>query len=423
MSKEDFNILELSNNKLLDSLPQGIFFKNMDGVYLYCNKAFTKLVGFPKKELIGKKIEDYLGSVDLSLHHDSDKKLEKGEDFAEYVFELRDFRHKNALRFFKITKSLIKDAKGKKVGILGTLENVTDESVDTERYSLAVDGTDVGIWDWDIVSNDVFYSPSWKMMLGYNDDEIENSFKSWEKLMHPDDLDESMGFINNYLKGKIKGNFEMTFRMQHKDGHYVNILSKASLVKSDKGKPTRMIGSHINISQIKSLESSLLRFKDGFEYSSNSMVIVDYEDNHPRIKDVNKSFTRIYGYKEEEVLGKEPKELNSGVHSKEFYKKMWGDILNPKLHYWSGEIVNKRKDGSLVEVILTINSFFDKKGNVTGFIAHHTDISKLREHQEALEDKLRELEEFNSVVVGRELKMVELKKEIEVLKGELKGKK
>jgi PAS domain S-box-containing protein len=117
-------------------------------------------------------------------------------------------------------------------------------------------------------------------------------------------------------------------------------------------------------------------FKKAFENSPNSMVLVKYENNLAQIIDVNKSYTDFYGFTKEEVLGGNPKTIKSGKQDSTYYSSMWTNILDPKIGYWRDEIVNKRKDGSLINVILTIYSIFDDLGKAKFFIANHIDITK-----------------------------------------------
>jgi len=126
-----------------------------------------------------------------------------------------------------------------------------------ERFSLAMKGANDGLWDWDMRTNEIYYSPRWKLMLGYKDHELENQLTTWEKLTHPDDLTKARKNINNYIEGNTPV-YEQELRMQHKDGHIVNILSRGFII-NDKGsgKPSRMIGTHIDITTRKKYEHDL----------------------------------------------------------------------------------------------------------------------------------------------------------------------
>lgn len=152
-----------------------------------------------------------------------------------------------------------------------------------------------------------------------------------------------------------------------------------------------MIASMRDITQLLATQEQAQLYQKGFESSPNSMVLVCHEDGEPVIEKVNRGFEKIYGYTKEEALGKNPNILKSGEQDKEYYKKMWGDILNPEIGYWQDEIVNKRKDGKLVDVILTISTIFDENDIPKYFMAHHVDITNRKKAERKVEqlDKLK----------------------------------
>lgn len=125
-----------------------------------------------------------------------------------------------------------------------------------ERLSLAMQGANDGLWDWDIANDKMYYSPRWKSMLGYAEDELVDHFSTWEGLLHPDDLEQTLAQIQSFIDAKIK-KYEVEFRMRHKDGHYINILSRSFMVESEEGEITRLVGTHIDITARKKSEEKL----------------------------------------------------------------------------------------------------------------------------------------------------------------------
>jgi len=123
-----------------------------------------------------------------------------------------------------------------------------------ERFALAMRGANDGLWDWDLTTDDVYYSPGWKSMLGYCENELESRIDTWATLVHPDDKDVVLANVQDYLSGVIKS-FEVEMRMRHKDGNYVFIRSRAFKVSnSSSSKPNRLIGTHVDISLRKRTE-------------------------------------------------------------------------------------------------------------------------------------------------------------------------
>ena len=125
-----------------------------------------------------------------------------------------------------------------------------------ERFALAVKGTDAGIWDWDLCTNQVYYSPLWKRMLGYEENELQDGYVEWESRLHPDDRDRALATVRDYLEGKNE-DFELEHRLRHRNGSYRWILARGAAVHDDDGKPYRMVGSHLDVTDRRKSEERL----------------------------------------------------------------------------------------------------------------------------------------------------------------------
>ncbi|MEG4849530.1 PAS domain-containing protein [Microcoleus sp. B5-D4] len=129
--------------------------------------------------------------------------------------------------------------------------------ISEERFYLAFEGSAMGLWDWNLATGEVYFNPRWKMMLGYEVEEVENSFASWEKLVHPEDLSPAQAALNAHLEGK-NPTYEVEFRMLTKSGEWKWILAQAKVMEHDaSGNPLRMTGTHIDISDRKQAEVEL----------------------------------------------------------------------------------------------------------------------------------------------------------------------
>ena len=125
-----------------------------------------------------------------------------------------------------------------------------------ERFDLAMRAANDGLWDWDLRTNAVYFSPRWKSMLGYRDDELENAFSIWEQLTDAEGRAKTMALIEDCNAGRAEG-FSTEFRMRHKAGHWVDILSRATLMRDEGGAAQRMVGTHVDISALKGAENEL----------------------------------------------------------------------------------------------------------------------------------------------------------------------
>ena len=138
--------------------------------------------------------------------------------------------------------------------ILKAREREETISRSENRFALAMKGTNDGLWDWNMLTNEVYYSQRWIEMLGYTEGELESELTTWEMLVHPEDKEATYKAINEYIEGKTAF-FEKEIRMRHKDRHYVDILSRAFVTRNEgTGEPIRLVGTHIDISERKQFE-------------------------------------------------------------------------------------------------------------------------------------------------------------------------
>ncbi|MEG4270941.1 MULTISPECIES: PAS domain-containing protein [unclassified Microcoleus] len=153
---------------------------------------------------------------------------------------------------------------GEVIKLLGTVMDISDRKqaeaalqISEERFYLAFEGSAMGLWDWNLATGEVYFNPRWKMMLGYEVEEVENSFASWEQLVHPEDLSPAKAALNAHLEGK-NPTYEVEFRMLTKSGEWKWILAQAKVMEHDaSGNPLRMTGTHIDISDRKQAEVEL----------------------------------------------------------------------------------------------------------------------------------------------------------------------
>ena len=146
----------------------------------------------------------------------------------------------------------------------GYLSDITEQkqlsqALEESEYlwKQAIDGIGDGLYDWNLQTNDMYYSPSWETMLGYNENEILKTYGNWEKLLHPDYLQIIKETVHAYLSGNIPA-YEVEYPLLTKQGDYLWILSRGTIVSRDElGKPLRMIGTHVDISLRKSIELKL----------------------------------------------------------------------------------------------------------------------------------------------------------------------
>jgi len=158
-----------------------------------------------------------------------------------------------------------------------------------ERFSLAMRGANDGLWDWNLDTGEVYYSPRWKSMLGYDEDELVDHIDTWKDLVFDDDLEKVLKATSAYLEDKTS-TFEAEMRMRHKKGHCVFILSRGFKVVDDSGqRAIRMVGTHLDITERKEAEDFDEKHSKTLEmiavgYPAKSIydaIALLYESRHP----------------------------------------------------------------------------------------------------------------------------------------------
>ncbi|OPY31773.1 MAG: putative diguanylate cyclase [Methanomassiliicoccales archaeon PtaU1.Bin124] len=126
-----------------------------------------------------------------------------------------------------------------------------------ERWKYALEGSDQGVWDWNIVTNETYFSKRWMEMLGYEEGEIQLDYNAWLERIHPDDQTSTIVQLQSYIKGETDS-YQSEHRLRCKDGTYKWVLDRGKVMdRALDGKPLRMIGTHTLIEEIKQNELAL----------------------------------------------------------------------------------------------------------------------------------------------------------------------
>ena len=262
-----------------------------------------------------------------------------------------------------------------------------------ERLQLAVNGVNDGIWDWDMRTHQLYLSPKWKQMIGYRDDELENSYATFQALLHPDDKARVAEAHERYFSGKSLA-FRVEFRFRHKDGSWRWILGRGEALRDATGVPYRMAGSHTDITERKQAEEALRASEERLSLALEgaALGLWDWDIPSGRVS-FNERWTQMLGYRVEEI---EPR-VESWQHL--VHPDDWPVILAALEPHLAGAVPNYRsehrlmhKDGHWVWVLDAGRAVErNEKGEAVRAIGIHLDITAAKETEAHLKEREQHL--------------------------------
>jgi len=246
---------------LFDNTGTAMVLFDSQGIIIRCNDHFSRLCACPKEEIIGKMSwRDFVYDEDLPTMNQYHNHRNDDDGCAPTDYEFTFINRKGRKRRIHVFLQCLPDSMERVCSLIDiTDRKQTEEALrlSEERYQLVVHGANDGIWDWDLESDKVYFSPRYKAILGYEDHEFPNMADSWKKHVHPDDLDYVIAANMECINGKVD-QFEVEYRMLHKDGTYRWILGRGASAKNRKGVTYRLAGTHTDTTARKIQERTTL---------------------------------------------------------------------------------------------------------------------------------------------------------------------
>ncbi|EGB16384.1 multi-sensor signal transduction histidine kinase [Pseudodesulfovibrio mercurii] len=323
-----------------------------DATIRRCNSQFCLMSGCTREEIEGK-----LGWTDF-VPPDEQKRMERfQEDRArkighppsdyEFTFLTRDGVRRRIHLFVRN----VPDTDDRVCSLIDVTER--DEALHAlrkseERYQLMARGANDGLWDWYLASDECFYSPRYREILGYTEEEFPNCVDSWLKSLHPDDRERAMAANMRCIEGEIE-QFQVEFRQIHKDGSIRWILGRGGSTLDENGKVYRLSGTHTDITQRKQAEDALReseeRFRLMIEHASSGIFQASPEG---RFLTVNPALARMLGYDSPEDMVGNVGDIGTDILINDADRQAFLDGI-----YAQGELQNyeyhcRRKDGGAI---------------------------------------------------------------------------
>ena len=263
-----------------------------------------------------------------------------------------------------------------------------------ERWHFAVEGSNDGIWDWNLLSGKVFYSNRWKEMIGYGPGELEEELSEWENRVHPDDLESVMFKLKQHFNHETT-DYSAEHRVVCKDGSWKWILDRGKVLEWDaNGQPVRMVGTHSDISERKQAELALLESEERYRSIFESVQEVYFEASvNGTLLEVSPSIEQISKgqFIRNEILGQSFAEIYANPDERNIYfAKLFEQKRVNDYELWL-----RNKDGSVIPVSISSALSFDASGKplkITGILR---DITERKNSQIALNETLKKLNETN----------------------------
>ena len=272
-----------------------------------------------------------------------------------------------------------------------TVQTLNESQV---RFVLAMASVSDGLFDWNLADNSVYYSPSWKRMLGYEEHEIDNNVAEWERLIDPADAKKSWVMFEELI-GEKRDHFEIEFKMKHKAGHWVDILSRAKVILDNNGKATRLVGTHVDISERKEFEKSIVEQKQIAErYLNLAGVMFIGIDRHGNVNLANKKACEILEAESEDIIGHNWTDSFLPPKEREHINMVFRKLMEGNVEYSEyNENVIITHNGQEKYVAWQNTVLRDDEGKVTGILCSGEDVTEKKQ----LQFKLQEVQKMESI--------------------------
>jgi PAS domain S-box-containing protein len=388
--------------ELFDGAPDPMFVQDEDGNFTDVNKKAAEKLGYSREELLEMEAADLDATVDrtdarelLSIVKSNGQTIEiegrhQRADGSTYPVDVRvtPLETEGNARFLSHARDITERKEREQ-----RLEKLQ------ERLNVAVEGAEIGTWDWNIDTDEVIFNDAWATMLGYTRDELDFHFDAWEKLVHPADLEGVTAAIEANMAGETDF-WEAEIRMETESGDWKWIWTIGRVVERDGDRnPVRAGGIHIDIDDRKQAEFDLKRSERQFDAVFNDpQLLVVVLDTEGVVQRINETALDSAPVTREQTEGTLFSEMPWWTHD----ETVRNDIQKRVAQAANGEYVEFEAeahvtDGERMVVIGSFRPVTDADGEVVSVVASGRDVTERKEQRQELERKQKFLEQTQEV--------------------------
>lgn len=386
---------------MFETVTHGIVYQDAEGHIISANPAAERILGLSIDQMQGRKSTDPLwgaihedGTVFPGDSHPTMLAIKTGKPVSDVVMGINKPMAEHPI-WIKINATpIFKKAKEKVDYAYSIFEDITERKKteaeleknrqqllqNDEQLRYVLQGSELGFWDWNIVTNEVHRNARWAEMLGYTYSELKNTTKQWTDFIYTDDREKAWQSILDVLEGKSPAH-KLEYRMLHKDGGIRWILDQANVIqRSSDGTPTRMSGTHTDITERKQIEE--LNKENSLRLNrilDNLFAYVALLDTNGVVQEINKAPLERGGYRREDVIGHHFYEAPWWNYNDEVQTQLIAAI-NAANH---GEVsrydVAVKMGEDLVPIDFQIAPFYDSSGHIVGLLPTAVDITKRKQ--------------------------------------------
>ncbi len=374
---------------IIEGTPHLFFYvQDAEGKISYISPSVETMTGHKPEEWMERK-DWFITDSELNRKAVESTHAHLRGDFSENK-TLVEIKHADGSLIYLEAYEYPIISNGNITGLQGVAHNITEKIVmekalkeSEERWHFALEGSNNGVFDWNITTNEIFFSRRWKEMLGYKDHEFKNNFSEWEKRIHPEDKENIYRELNKHLSGETPF-YISEHRMLHKEGGYRWILAHGKVVSwAADGKPERMVGTHTDISARKKFEEDLRiseeKYRSLFE---NTMVGVYRTTPDGRILLANPALLKMLGYTSFDELA--PRNLEEKGYEPQYNRSAFRDTIEMNGKVTGYESVWTKSDGSRIHIRENARAIKDKDGETLYYEGIVEDITEKKKAEEEL---------------------------------------